>query len=218
MPPSRAETPGGQPLNSLVSINIFGSGSKAVKVDSTTAFAKVGAGDGSSHSEQFSAHHPTDITDPAPIQPGSNMILVSKRTGLFCRLADITVATPLVHPARAAKMRGLLQNNVCQTKGLLCDAVSAPEAAVLQYTGSGMSNNGVPLVQSPNTLTIIASGDPACSAPNGNVFAFALVPGALLHLPGCPDQPTPPCQAACMCAACMRKVHQGVAAGCCGID
>jgi hypothetical protein len=171
-------------------------------VDTSSSFAYIGMGDGTSLTEQFAAYRPTDVSDATPIQPGGSMVLMSKRTSMYCRFAAITVTTPLSNTVRANKIRGLLQSGTCNSQGLICDVADVSGAAVMLYSGSGMSYNGVPLVQSPNTLTIIASGDPACSAPGGASFVFQLSAGGR---PGCwaPLDARP-------CTACLLRPASGV--------
>jgi hypothetical protein len=147
-------------------------------VDTSSSYAYIGMGDGTSLTEQFVAYRPSDITDATPIQPGGTMVLMSKKTTMYCRFAALTVTTPLSNSVRANKIRSLLQSGTCATQGLICDVADVSGAAVITYGGSGMSFGGVPLVQSPTTLTIITSGDPACSAPGGASFVVQLSAGA----------------------------------------
>ena len=70
--------------------------------------------------------------------------------------------------------RHLLQTvpSSCATMGVICDQDSIANASILTYTGTGMSYNGVPLVQSPNTNTLLLSADPACTVPGGDKLTF----------------------------------------------
>lgn len=103
----------------------------------------------------------------------------------YCRLAAIPSAYPLSGPSRAAATsttrapgRGLLQvPTSCATQGVLCDQDSATTATILTYTGSGLSYQGTPLVQSPGSATLLLSADPACSVPGGDKLTF---PAAVL--------------------------------------
>jgi hypothetical protein len=42
--------------------------------------------------------------------------------------------------------------------------------------GNGLSYNGVPLVQTPGTGTLVRSSDPACKVPDGDKFTFPPAP------------------------------------------
>jgi len=111
------------------------------------------------------AHH-TPACDAATLQ--------------YCRLAALPATYPLNSPAgrvvasgSGARARGLLQvPSSCATQGVLCDQDSAANATILTYTGSGLSYQGTPLVQSPGSATLLLSADPACSAPGGDKLTF----------------------------------------------
>ena len=45
-------------------------------------------------------------------------------------------------------------------------------ATILTYTGSGLSYNGVPLVEVPPSKTLVLSGDAACTVPGGDKLTF----------------------------------------------
>jgi hypothetical protein len=76
----------------------------------------------------------------------------------------------------ARTSRGLLQTpSSCATKGIICDQDTIATASILTFTGSGLSYNGVPLVQSPVSGTIILSSDPACTVPGGGQMTFPAV-------------------------------------------
>ena len=55
---------------------------------------------------------------------------------------------------------------------MICDQPDAASATALTYTGNGLSYNGVPLVQAPDTGVLTASSDPACQSPGGGVMTF----------------------------------------------
>jgi hypothetical protein len=114
------------------------------------------------------------------------------QTGKYCRLAQLPSTYPLNRPvtqtssskssktassksSKSSKTasRGLLQvPSSCATQGVLCDLDSPTGATILTYTGYGMSYNGVPLVQSPNSKTLLLSSDPACTVPGGEQMTF----------------------------------------------
>lgn len=98
--------------------------------------------------------------------------------------------------ASSPATRGLLQSSSCATQGVLCDQTSPANATILTYTGSGLSYQGVPLVQSPTTGTLRLSADPLCTVPGGDKLSFP--PAALCEFP------TLPCcvwAALCICHA-----------------
>jgi hypothetical protein len=45
----------------------------------------------------------------------------------------------------------------CATRGVLCDKSAAGDATILTFTGTGLSFDGVPLVQSPSNDTLLPS-------------------------------------------------------------
>ena len=103
------------------------------------------------------------------------------QTGKYCRLAQLPSTYPLNRPvtqtssfkSSKSASRGLLQvPSSCATQGVLCDLDSPTGATILTYTGYGMSYNGVPLVQSPNSKTLLLSSDPACTVPGGEQMTF----------------------------------------------
>ena len=107
------------------------------------------------------------------------------QTGKYCRVAQLPANYPLNTPVRARSVDGsgarhLLQTvpSSCATMGVICDQDSIANASILTYTGTGMSYNGVPLVQSPNTNTLLLSADPACTVPGGDKLTF---PPAILR-------------------------------------
>ena len=60
----------------------------------------------------------------------------------------------------------------CTGPTMICDQPDAASATALTYTGNGLSYNGVPLVQAPDTGVLTASSDPACQSPGGGVMTF----------------------------------------------
>ncbi len=151
----------------------------------------------------FTAERPDNATDAAPIQPGEALLLKSAQTGQFCRLAPLPSTYLLSKPAAPATTttatattntqskppppkksgvvkiinRGLLQLAAsCVTQGLLCDQATSAGASSLTYTSSGLSFNGVPLVVSPGSKTLLLSADPACTVPGGDQLAVEPVP------------------------------------------
>jgi hypothetical protein len=67
---------------------------------------------------------------------------------------------------------GLVSPSTCNTQGLICDQPTISTATILTYTGSGMSYNGVPLVETAPTGTLVLSADPACAVANGGTLSF----------------------------------------------
>jgi hypothetical protein len=83
------------------------------------------------------------------------------------------LTSPKASSSGLAAGRHLLQTpSSCATQGVLCDQDSAANAAILTYTGTGMSYQGTPLVLSPVTRTLLLSADPACTSPTGGLFTF----------------------------------------------
>jgi hypothetical protein len=77
--------------------------------------------------------------------------------------------------------RHLLQvPSSCATQGVICDQDTIATASILTYTGNGLAYNGVPLVQSPVSKTLLLSSDPACTVPGGDKITF---PPAILSPP-----------------------------------
>jgi hypothetical protein len=147
-----------------------------VRNDNTSSFAYVGPNDGVQQApEIFTAYRPSAPTDPTPIQPGETTQLRNAQTGLYCRLATL--------PA------GTVSPSTCNTQGVICDQDTIATASVLTYTGSGLSYNGVPLVEAAPSKTLVLSADPACTVPGGDKLAFP--PATLRELPEgrCPDHP-----------------------------
>ena len=84
-------------------------------------------------------------------------------TGKFCRLQPFPSGLLSLSPAS------------CATQGVICDLTTAADATIFTYTGHGLQYNGVPLVQTPGSRTLVLSSDPACQAPDGDSFSFPLV-------------------------------------------
>jgi hypothetical protein len=140
----------------------------------------------------------------------------------FCRLAALPANYPLSSPGGGAIVgrvrpslipsqkprpaaRGLLALPAsCATQGVLCDQDSTAAATILTYTGSGLSYQGTPLVQSPGSGTLLLSADPACSVAGGDKLTFppvALCEWQLLwpfHC-GCSCAAHPGCSSHCRC-------------------
>jgi hypothetical protein len=84
-------------------------------------------------------------------------------TGKFCRLQPFPSGLLSLSPAS------------CATQGVICDLTTAADATIFTYTGHGLQYNGVPLVQTPGSRTLVLSSNPACQAPDGDSFSFPLV-------------------------------------------
>ena len=161
--------------------------------DNLTNFAYVGPEDGITQPpEVYMAYRPSSPTNTTPIQPGETTQLMNMQTGKYCRIAQLPANYPLNKPgsrpqrtpssvSSAGSGRHLLQvPSSCITQGVLCDQDTIATASILTYTGTGMSYNGIPLVQSPNTNTLVLSADPACTVPGGDKLSF---PPATLSFP-----------------------------------
>ncbi len=160
--------------------------------DNTSNFAYVGPNDGLQQApELYTAYRPANASDPTPIQPGETTQLRNAQTGLYCRLASFPVGFPLssLLPSRRPPPRRVttmssptakalpsvrLQqtSSACASQGLLCDQPTISTATVLTYTGSGLSHNGVPLVESLGSHTLVLSSDPACTTADGGKLSF----------------------------------------------
>jgi hypothetical protein len=145
-----------------------------VRNDNLTSFAHVGPNDGQQQPpEVFTAYNPANPSDPTPIPPGGATVLKNAQTGKYCRMAQLPAGYPLSQPIATSRTRGLLQvPSSCATQGMICDQDTIATASNLTYTGSGMSLNGVPLVQSPVSKTLLLSSDPACTVPGGDRMTF----------------------------------------------
>jgi hypothetical protein len=64
----------------------------------------------------------------------------------------------------------------CVDRGVLCDQDTASAATNLTFTGDGLKYNGVPLVVSPGSRTLVLSADPSCMEPAGDKFDFPVAP------------------------------------------
>ena len=147
-----------------------------------------------------------------PVQPGELIRLKSLQTGAYGRVGPVGSATTMGGAARTGPRggatpglvkiigRGLLQAaGGCTAEGLLFDQASAATASNLTYTGTGLSYNGVPLVQAPGSNALVASSDPACSVPDGGLLSFS--PAALSAMP---PPVKPPLVGACQAGRCER--------------
>ena len=188
-----APPPSGPPLQPLVPLTILDASGNPVRSDNASSFAYVGPNDGVTQPpELFTAYNPTNPTSTTPIQPGQTTQLRNTHTGLYCRLAQL----PSTYPVSKAKLFRVSQrqppplgrikkaprttrnasmqqtSTSCNTQGIICDQPTVATATVLTYTGSGMSFNGTPLVQSTGSKTLILSSDPACTVPNGGILSL----------------------------------------------
>ncbi len=141
------------PITPLVPLTILDKDGRAVRNDNLTNFAYVGPDGSTGPPAVYVAYRPGSPTDATPIQPGETLQLKNLQTGKYCRLAPL--------PA------GLVSTSTCNTQGVICDQDSMDGAAVLTYTGSGLSYNGVPLVAAAPSNTLVLSADPACSTSPG---------------------------------------------------
>ena len=151
------------PLTPNVPINIIGPSGDPVRNDNRTSFSRVGNGNGTTPPEQYVPYHPGSPSDTTPISRGETVIFRNVHTGLWCRLAPFSGAGT-----------GSTQ---CNTQGVLCDKGSMADATTITYEGTGLSYNGVPLVQLPGSGTLVLSSDASCSVPGGDSFEFP--PGKL---------------------------------------
>ena len=189
-----------------VPINMFGRSGYPVRNDNLTNLAYVGRGDGSTPPEQYiaSAAAPSlrtpGINAPnsnALIQPGDTLILRNLQTQLFCRLVPVPDGYPLSLPAgrrtraSAPPPRGISFKRItinalsatCATFGVVCDQQTTATGSALTYNGYGLSYQGVPLVQTPGTATLILSNATECRVQGGEQLRFSLAP---------PSPPPPP--------------------------
>ena len=150
----RACSAAGPPLTPEVPINILNNTGYPVRNNNTTDFSHVGKGDGTTPPERYIPYHPDNPSDTTPIAPGEETIFKNQQTGKYCRLAPLTTQT------------------ACASQGMLCDQSSPSDATIMMYTGTGLSYNGVPLVQQPVTGTLVLSSNASCSLPGGGTFTF----------------------------------------------
>jgi hypothetical protein len=130
-----------------------------VRNDNATNFAYVGPNDGKDDPQEiYLCYRPANPSDPTPIQPGETTQLKNAQTSKYCRLAQLPP--------------GLVSPTACNTQGVICDQDTLATATVLTYTGSGLSFNGVPLVEVPPSKTLVLSADPACTVPGGDKLTF----------------------------------------------
>ena len=106
------------------------------------------------------AYRPANPADPTPIQPGETTQLKNTQTGKYCRLTQL--------PA------GYVSPTTCNTQGVICDQDTIATATILTYTGSGLSYNGVPLVEVAPSKTLVLSADASCTVPGGDKLTFPL--------------------------------------------
>ena len=83
--------------------------------DNGSSPAYLGAGNGTSPPEIYTAYHPGALGSSVPIQPGQSAILTNSETGLYCQL------------------RGLPSNS--SQLGMFCDQPTPDTATVMTYTG-----------------------------------------------------------------------------------
>jgi hypothetical protein len=175
-----------------VPINLVGRDGYPVRNDNLTNLAYVGSGDGSTPPEQYLAFRPQAPGNTAPVSLGETLILRNLQTGLLCRLVPVPAGYPLSVPlpgGRRSRALGLLAAGAdiglmavpasCATYGVIADQLTEATATVLTYTGWGMSYQGVPLVQSPGTRTLILSSRAECSVAGGQKLGFPLAPPLL---------------------------------------
>jgi hypothetical protein len=188
--------PPAPPITPIIPINLLDQNGFPVRNDNLTNFAYVGPNDGQQQPpEVFFAYHPANPADPSPIDPGETAQLKNAQTGKFCRVASLPSSYPLnkrkvssrktttKNAKTAGKGRHLLQTpSSCATQGVICDQDTIATASVLTYTGSGLSYNGLPLVQTPVSKTLVLSADPACTTPGGSKLTFP--PATLGEWPG----------------------------------
>jgi hypothetical protein len=180
--------PAGPPITPIIPINLVDQSGYPVRNDNLTNYAYVGPNDGVQQPpEVYYAYHPQNPADTSPIDPGETAQLKNAQTGKYCRIAPLPAGYPLNRPVGTAAAawstgegrggtlgaRHLLQTSSnCTTMGVICDQDTIATASILTYTGTGMTYNGVPLVQSPISHTLIVSADPACTVPGGDKISF----------------------------------------------
>jgi hypothetical protein len=96
---------------------------------------------GDQAAEHFLAYDPADPGGTQAIPPGSPVILVSARTGLFCRIA----AYPAPTTQSGRRARGLLQTSTF-VYGMLGDQPTAETATEFVYSSFGLEYQGVAMV------------------------------------------------------------------------
>ena len=105
----------GPPLLANSPINILGPSGYPVRNDNGSSPAYLGAGNGTTRPEMYTAYHPGNLGSSVPIQPGESTILTNLETGLYCQL------------------RGLPTNS--SQLGMFCDQPTPATATVMTYTG-----------------------------------------------------------------------------------
>ena len=206
--------PAGSSVPVATPLRITDASGSPLRVDNATSFAHVGPSAAAAQaSELYTATRPSGTTDAVPIQLGEALLLKNAQTGQLCRLAplpagyllhapvtSVTALSQAPPPNKSSGVikiigRGLLQQaaSCAATQGLLCDQASSAGASNLTYTGSGLAFNGVPLVVSPGSKTLLLSADPACTVPGGDQLAIEPVSESRawcsarlsVHLRGC---------------------------------
>jgi hypothetical protein len=87
-----------------------------VRNDNTSSPSYLGAGNGTTPPELYTAYHPDSLGSITPIQPGETTILTNQQTGLYCQL------------------RGLPSNY--SQLGMFCDQPTPATATILTYSGT----------------------------------------------------------------------------------
>ncbi len=144
--------PSPQPITPLILLNLVNGDGTPLQASSAGAFLSVGSSSGLSPPEQLIVYHPSDLNLTQPVEPGRPIILSSRYTGGFCRVAPLPAATVL----------SLGLPSSCSVSGLLCDAASASGASVLNYAGDGLLYQGRPLFTEYANKMLVHSADPAC--------------------------------------------------------
>ena len=155
----------GPPLLANTPINILTSTGQPVRNDNTTSAAWVGIGNGTSPPELYTAYDPNNLGSYDPILPGETALLQNLQTGKYCQLRSM--------PANATQL------------GMFCDQPTPATATVMTYTGSGLSYNGIPLVDAGlGTPLLLANTTTAPPGPNNDNLSFPPA-GALGRLAVC---------------------------------
>ena len=112
-----APPPAGPPLPANSPINVLGPNGYPVRNDnsSSNGEAYLGAGNGTTPPEIYTASHPDALGSNVPILPGQSAILTNEATGMYCQL------------------RGLPSNS--SQLGMFCDQPTPATATVMTYTG-----------------------------------------------------------------------------------
>jgi len=105
----------GPPLAANSPINILGPSGYPVRNDNGSSPAYLGAGNGTTPPEIYTAYHPCALGSSVPIQPGDSAILTNAQTGLYCQLRGL--------PANSSQL------------SMFCDQPTPDTATVMTYTG-----------------------------------------------------------------------------------